>query len=106
MPYFIYILECLNNAYYTGYTTDMARRYQEHVKGTNKCKYTRSFPPQRIAAYWEVSLELSDILKIEKFIKSLSKKNKQAVITEPSMLITIMQNKGYNQMNFEKIRRC
>ncbi|MBY0545423.1 MAG: GIY-YIG nuclease family protein [Gammaproteobacteria bacterium] len=95
MTYFIYILECINGAYYTGYTTDIRRRYQEHVKGTSKCKYTRSFPPRRIAACWEFSIELSDILKIERFIKSLSKKDKSVLITEPSMLTTLLQMKGF-----------
>ena len=37
MPYFIYILECSNGSYYTGYTTDMERRYQEHLDGTADC---------------------------------------------------------------------
>lgn len=95
--YFIYILECMNNAYYTGYTTDITRRYQEHVNGSNKCKYTRSFPPRRIAACWELSLELSDILRIEKIIKSLPKKDKQALILSPEKLMTIMQEYGYSQ---------
>lgn len=94
MTYFIYILECVNDAYYTGYTTDITRRYQEHVKGTSKCKYTRSFPPRHIAACWEFSLELSDILKIERFIKSLSKKDKAAIIAEPSGLTLLLQSNG------------
>ncbi|MFN7097543.1 MAG: GIY-YIG nuclease family protein [Gammaproteobacteria bacterium] len=96
MSYFVYILECVNNTYYTGYTTDMTRRYQEHVKGTGKCKYTRSFPPRSIAACWEFSLELSDILRIERLIKSLSKKEKLAMIAKPSLLMDIIQTNGYN----------
>lgn len=104
MPYFIYILECANNSYYTGYTTNITRRYQEHIKGTSKCKYTRSFPPKRIAACWELSIELSDILKIEKHIKSLTKKTKQLVIAEPSTLVTILEMKGFNQQVLMSLR--
>jgi len=37
MPYYVYILECKNDRYYTGYTTDLERRYQEHVEGSPKC---------------------------------------------------------------------
>ncbi|NNM58777.1 MAG: GIY-YIG nuclease family protein [Legionellales bacterium] len=101
MTYFIYILECVNGSYYTGYTTDMTRRYQEHVKGTSKCKYTRSFPPRQIAACWEFSVELSDILKIERFIKALSKKDKSAIIAEPLILISMVQTKLFSQKNRE-----
>ncbi|MCB1828044.1 MAG: GIY-YIG nuclease family protein [Coxiellaceae bacterium] len=80
MTYFVYILECTNGAYYTGYTTDMERRYQEHLAGTAKCKYTRSFPPVRIAAYWEVEGDLSEALKLEREIKALSREEKQRLI--------------------------
>lgn len=83
MYYFIYILECSNGAYYTGYTTDMERRYQEHQEGTAKCKYTRSFPPVRIAACWEIECDLSEALKIERRIKALSRKEKERFIREP-----------------------
>ena len=80
--YFIYILECSNGAYYTGYTTDIERRYQEHLNGSLKCKYTRSFPPKRIAACWEIEGDLSAALKIEKRIKLLSREDKHRLLTE------------------------
>ncbi len=83
MSYYIYILECSNGAYYTGYTTDLDRRYQEHCQGSKKCKYTRSFPPKRIAAAWEFDIPMSDILSIEAQIKKLSRAKKQALIACP-----------------------
>lgn len=95
--YFIYILECTNNSYYTGYTTDIYRRYQEHVKGTVKCKYTRSFPPLRLAACWKMSLTLSDILRLEKVIKKLSRAQKIALIQVPSILHAILYENGYDK---------
>lgn len=82
MAYTIYILECSNQSYYTGYTTDLDRRYQEHVRGTDKCKYTRSFPPQRIAAAWQVEGEIGEVLKIERRIKALNKLEKQRLIEQ------------------------
>jgi len=78
--YFIYILECSNGALYTGYTTDLDRRYEEHQQGSSRCKYTRSFPPLRIVASWKIKTNLSSILKIEKKIKSLSKIQKIELI--------------------------
>jgi len=78
--YTVYILECNNGAYYAGYTTDLKRRYQEHLEGSAKCKYTRSFPPIRIAASWEFEMDLSLALKLEQAIKRLSKLEKNQLI--------------------------
>src|SRR3990167_6989584 len=87
--YWIYILHCNNNSYYTGYTTDMTRRYQEHVKGTAKCKYTRSFKPVRVAQCWQVAVSKSTAMRIEKFIKKLSKKEKEVLILKPDRLLKL-----------------
>lgn len=84
--YYIYILECINGAYYTGYTTDIERRYQEHQAGSAKCKYTRAFPPVRLAVCWRVESTLSDTLKIEHFIKKYTKRAKKELITNPHQL--------------------
>lgn len=84
--YFIYILECSNGAFYTGYTTDLDRRYAEHQQGSTRCKYTRSFPPLRIAASWEIKSSLSAILKIERKIKSFSKIQKIELIKSGDIL--------------------
>ena len=84
MPHYVYILECTNGSYYTGYTTNVARRYQEHQSGIN-CKYTRSFPPKKLMAFWTFDNK-SDALRFEIKIKSLTKKEKEAlVITQTDM---------------------
>lgn len=88
--YFIYLLECSNGSYYTGYTTDMERRYQEHLNGSAKCKYTRSFPPRRIAAHWSLEVDLSRILKIEAAIKRLTKLDKSKLVKVPTRLLDII----------------
>lgn len=85
--YYIYMLRCSNNSYYTGYTTDLARRYQEHVDGTSKCKYTRSFKPINIAQSWMIPDCKSTALKVEKFIKKLSKHAKERLVVYPNQLI-------------------
>lgn len=86
MPYFVYILECSNHAYYTGYTTDIKRRYQEHLNGSSTCKYTRSFPPKKLAACWQIDADLALTLKIENFLKKLSRHEKQNFVQHPELL--------------------
>lgn len=36
--YWVYILKCENNKYYTGYTNNMTKRYESHLNGTARCK--------------------------------------------------------------------
>ncbi len=86
MKRFVYILKCQNNAYYTGYTVNMERRYQEHAEGSPKCKYTRSFPPLGIAACWEIDSDLATVLKLEYYIKHLTRKQKESIIYRPERL--------------------
>lgn len=93
MKYFVYMLECSNSTFYTGYTTDVERRYQEHVDGSIKCKYTRSFPPKRLAAFWEVADDLSSALKIENAIKRLTKKEKIYLVKNPDALMRLLKEK-------------
>jgi putative endonuclease len=90
--YWVYILLCENGSYYTGYTIDLERRYKEHVAGTVKCKYTRSFKPMRIAQAWQLSEGKSAALRLEKYIKKLSKQEKEFLIAEPKRIIDIMLN--------------
>lgn len=85
MAYVVYILECVNGSYYVGYTTDIKRRYQEHLEGSPKCKYTRSFPPKKIAATWEFD-NLSEAMSVEKKIKMLSRKEKVCLVENPDCM--------------------
>jgi XTP/dITP diphosphohydrolase len=91
--YYVYILECENNSYYTGYTTNLLRRYQEHQNGTAKCKYTRSFKPIKIAQSWSTFECKSEALAIERFIKRLPKPAKMDLILNPDQLTERFQCK-------------
>lgn len=80
--YWVYILLCENNTYYTGYTNDLIKRYQSHVSGTGKCKYTRSFKPVCIVQCWKISNK-SLAMKMEKYIKKLTRAEKEKIIAKP-----------------------
>jgi putative endonuclease len=83
--YWIYILLCENNSYYTGYTSNLIKRYADHVEGKGS-KFTRSFKPLQIAQSWELECEKSTALKIEIMIKKLSRPQKENLIHSPSLL--------------------
>lgn len=89
MQYWVYILNCTNDTYYTGYTTDIKRRYQEHLAGSAKCKYTRSFKPLGIAQLWRISGDKTVAMQAENFIKKLPKHKKTYFINHPTQLAGI-----------------
>lgn len=84
--YWVYILLCENNTYYTGYTNNLEKRYQSHVDGTGKCKYTRSFKPVKIAQSWKIPEDKVTAMKVERYIKKLSRCEKEKLINEPQLL--------------------
>ena len=82
----IYILITSRGHFYTGWTTDLKRRFREHESGKNGAKYTRAFKAQKIAMSWSIQGSRSDALRIEAFIKKQSRKKKQEYIDHPERL--------------------
>lgn len=91
--YWVYILHCANQSYYTGYTDNLEKRFQEHLSGKGS-KYTRSFKPTAIAQNWEIKTGKSIAMRIERYIKKLSKAQKEQLILNPSSdtLINLLSN--------------
>jgi putative endonuclease len=46
---YVYMIECVNGSYYTGWTNDPVRRMNAHLSGRG-AKYTRAHPPVRMVA--------------------------------------------------------
>lgn len=74
----VYILRCADGSLYTGITTDMIRRCQQHNAGTASC-YTRSRRPIRLV-YHEAHANRSQASKREAAIKALSRRQKESMI--------------------------
>ena len=66
---YTYIIRCKNNTLYTGYTTDIIRRMEEHKKGINS-KYTRAKGFDKLEVFFE-SDSKSQAMKLEYYIKKL-----------------------------------
>tara|TARA_B110000879_G_C11175639_1_gene515830 strand:+ start:3841 stop:4128 length:288 start_codon:yes stop_codon:yes gene_type:complete len=86
--FWVYILRCDNDSLYTGYTNDLMKRYQSHVDGTGKCKYTRSFKPIEIAQSWKIEGKKANAMRVERYIKKCSRAQKDELIKEPSSLFS------------------
>lgn len=80
--YIVYILRCKDNSLYTGITTDIERRFEEHQAGTAS-KYTRVRIPVELV-YTEKAIDRSSATKREIEIKKMSRQKKQALIEGPA----------------------
>ncbi|OXH83772.1 hypothetical protein CA830_33635, partial [Burkholderia multivorans] len=49
MSWFLYLIECVDDSVYTGITTDVAARFDEHAAGKG-ARYTRSRKPRAVLA--------------------------------------------------------
>ena len=85
--FFVYILECENGNYYTGYTIDINKRFNTHKTGSRQgAKFTKSFRPSKIIAAWRISGGKSAAMKVEYFIKKRERRVKQKFIDDPPCL--------------------
>lgn len=78
MPAYVYILECSDGTYYTGWARDVGQRVKAHNEGRG-AKYTRSRNPVKLV-YSECFEKDSDARKREVRIKRLSRAEKKALV--------------------------
>ena len=81
MPYFVYIVKCIDNSLYTGITTNISRRIHEHNFTKKGAKYTKTRRPVTLV-YSEEYRSRSDASKREYQIKKLSKIEKEMIIKD------------------------
>lgn len=75
--WFLYLLECEGNSIYTGVTTDVQRRYAQHVAGIG-AKYTRARKPIRLLGWLDFPSK-SEALKAEIRTKRMTAAQKRAM---------------------------
>jgi len=80
--YYVYILETLakngKNSYYTGYTNNLFRRWNQHRKG-NGAKYCRGKKKVELK-YFETYTNRKEAMRRELEIKSFSRQKKLELI--------------------------
>lgn len=80
--YYVYMLRCSDNSLYTGITTDVKRRFEEHsMKKASGARYTHSHTAVSVEAVWEV-FGRSEASKLESRIKKLPKAKKEELVKE------------------------
>jgi len=81
MKYFVYIVRCNDDTLYTGITTDVIRRIDEHNGDKKGAKYTKMRQPVKLVYSAKFS-DRSSASKEEIRIKKLSKKQKELLYNE------------------------
>ena len=77
--YYVYIILCSDESYYTGLTDDLMRRFEEHTSGFYETCYTFKRRPL-VLKYYETIPFLKDAVDREIQIKGWSKAKKKALI--------------------------
>lgn len=73
--WFVYMLECADGTLYTGVTTDLARRVEEHNSSAKGAKYTKVRRPVQLK-YSESFDTRGDAQKREYVLKKLDRQEK------------------------------
>ena len=77
--YFVYILKCADDSYYTGITNNLERRFYQHQTGLNTYCYTFKRRPLELV-YSTMFYDVLQAISFEKQIKGWTRKKKEALI--------------------------
>lgn len=77
--WYVYIIRCEDDSLYTGITTNINRRFAEHISGKLGAKYTRANKPKKIV-YQHTYKTRSEASQEEARIKKLSKSEKEKLL--------------------------
>ena len=100
--YYIYMLRCRDNSIYTGITTNIDRRMEEHFSKNEKCaKYTYTHIAKKLEAVWETKNK-SLASKLEYHIKKLSKEKKELLIESKDLSRVFLNNEKIDIEDYKK----
>ncbi len=79
--YFVYMLLCSDNSYYTGVTSNIEKRISEHEYGSFTSCYTYKRRPVKLV-YYATFDDVNEAIACEKQLKKWTRKKKEALIRE------------------------
>ena len=79
--YFVYLVECSDKSYYTGFTSNLDKRIVEHNSGFYDNAYTFQRRPV-VLKWYEQFTDPNQAIAVEKQIKGWSHRKKRALIEE------------------------
>ena len=96
ITYYVYILKCSDDTYYTGITSNLDKRLNDHNSGIYRDSYTSSRRPLILEFYAEfTNVEIA--IEWEKKIKGWSRRKKQALIEGDYELLIRLAKKCFQK---------
>ena len=92
--YYVYILHCADDSYYTGVTNDLHRRLEEHVFGLNEGAYTHDRRPVKLV-YSLAFQNIWNAIRFEKVVKDWSRKKREALIRGDTEALRLYSKKKF-----------
>lgn len=103
------MIRCRDNTLYTGITTDLQRRFNEHRKKTEKCaKYTYFHDAISMECAWKCE-NRSLASKLEYMIKKLDKSKKETIIKDKVKLSSVfisIEDGDYIKVDMKDCNLC
>lgn len=93
MYFFVYILKCSDDSYYTGHTDNLEKRLSEHQIGTYK-GYTSSRLPVELVFIQKFNSRY-EALAAERKIKNWSRNKKEALINQDWEALSLFSKKKF-----------
>ena len=94
--YYVYILECADKSLYTGFTSNLNQRINQHNEGIHSNAYTYYRRPVKLAFYAEFSDPYIAIEK-EKQLKKWSRAKKLSLINGEFDLLKKLSKKTFDK---------
>ena len=93
--YYVYILLCSDSTYYTGVTSNLEKRIQQHQSGFYTNSYAHKRRPIQLKYYCEFT-NIQMAIDCEKQIKKWTKAKKEALITSKFELLQELAKKKFD----------
>lgn len=87
--YSVYMLRCADGSLYTGITTDISRRLQEHQSSRRGAKFLRGRGPLTLEFHQAVG-DRGDASRVEYVLKNLAKADKEALVSGRISLVDLI----------------
>jgi|SRR5690554_511543 len=94
--YYVYILSCSDGSYYTGVTSNLSKRLEDHEHRRYLNSYTSKRLPVKLVYYCTFT-EVLKAIETEKQIKKWSRAKKEALINEEYDLLPNLAKKDFRR---------
>lgn len=83
--FWIYIIECQDGSFYVGMTESIVNRLSSHLMGKGSL-HVKHRKWRRLLQCWILFEDRTNVARVEKYIKTLTKTIKEEIVASPELL--------------------